>query len=181
MSVRNNKPANLKQGNKKPLRLIKVAPLSDPWVVLMPWITEVLRVALVKQSASVDVLLKSQPNEASQDAIQKMLEGMNELFDLLPHIEAAVELASDSGWQYGKRQGVSEQNRKNVTKGHEKSRLAKQKFVVLWKEGKFKKKSECVRANYEQVLRESELWKADSNNQKPEIETFIRYLQTIKK
>jgi hypothetical protein len=181
MSVKNNNLVNLKQGNNKLRRHIKIAPLSDPFLVLVPWITEVLRAALLKQSASVDALLKSSPTEESQDAIQNIIEGMNDLFDLLPHIEAAVEFATDSGWRYGANQGVSEQNRKNVTKGHKKSELAKQKFVAHWIGGKWKTKAACVRANYEQVLRESGLWKADVVQQKPEIETFIRYLQTIKK
>ena len=181
MSDIDKEPANKKQGSKKSRRFVKIAPLSDPWLVLMPRITESLRAALLKQSVSVRVLLSAEPNKESRVAINGLLDGIEKLFELLPAIEAAVQFAMDSGRRYGAKEGVSEQNRVNVTKGHEKSTLAKQKFVAHWREGGWKTKAACVRENYEQVLRDAGLWKADMAEQKPEIETFIRYLRTIKK
>jgi hypothetical protein len=181
MSKINKDLANKKQGGKKSQRFGKIAPLSDPWLVFMPGITESLKAALLKQRASVGVLLGAEPNIETRVAISGLLDGIEALFELLPRIEAAVQFAMDSGWQHGASQGVSEQNSKNVTKGHEKSKLAKQIFVAHWRKGEWKTKAACVRENYEQVLRESGLWKANVIEQKPEIETFIRYLRTIKK
>ena len=169
MSDINKDLANKKQGSKKPRRFVKIAPLSDPRLVLMPQITESLKAALLKQHVSVGVLLNAEPNIESRAAIKGLLDGIEVLFELLPHIEAAVQFAMDSGWRHGAKEGVSEQNSKNVTKGHEKSTLAKQIFLAHWRKGEWRTKAACVQQNYEQVLRDSGLWKADMVEQKPDI------------
>lgn len=109
MSDINKDLANKKQGSKKSRRFVKIAPLSDPWLLFMPGITESLKAALLKQSNSVRVLLIAEPNIESRVAISGLLDGVEKLCELLPQIEAAVQFAMHSGWRFGAEEGVSEQ------------------------------------------------------------------------
>jgi hypothetical protein len=176
----NKAPASSSSRNKRK-RLLKVAPLSDPRITLIPEITTNLSLALKKQSSAINVLLKYPQKEDSVEAIAQLMEGMRELLDLLPHIEAAVDFAINSGWESGATQGVSEQNKKNVSSRHKNSGAAKQKMLALWHSGKWKEKTACVDANYELVMREFGLWKGDKDIQKPDVQTFIRHLYEEKK
>jgi hypothetical protein len=180
MSNTKNPTAKSGSSNKRQ-RFLKVSPLSDPRLTLVPEIKKGLRLALQKQNSSVNALLKHRQKGESVKAIGRLIEGMNELLDLLPHIEAAVDFAIDSGWKSGATQGVSEQNKKNVSSRHKNSGAAKQKMLSLWRSGKWKEKTACVNANYELVMREFGLWKGDKDIQKPEAQTFIRYLYEEKK
>lgn len=176
-----NKVLASKSNRNKRQRSLKISPLSDPRLTLIPEIKDSLSFALQKQNSAITVLLKHRHKEEPLEAIERMIEGMNELLDLLPHIEAAVDFAIDSGWKSGATQGVSEQNKKNVTSRHKNSGAAKQKMLSLWRSGKWKEKTACVDANYELVMREFSLWKGDKDIQKPDAQTFIRYLYEEKK
>jgi len=153
---------------------LKFPPLSDPRITMLPKISEKFRSAVISQSDSIAVLLKSEPSIQSQNEIAHLIKGMNDLIDLVPKIEAAVQFALDSGWSYGAKRGVSEQNTKNINKAHEKSRLAKEKFNQLWVKKKWKSKKACVNANYEAVMKECGLWKSENTEQKPTVESFVR-------
>jgi hypothetical protein len=153
---------------------LKFPPLSDPRITMLPKISEKFRSAVTSQSDSIAVLLKSEPSINSQTEIAQLIKGMNELIDLVPEIEAAVQFALDSGWNYGAKRGVSEQNTKNINKAHEKSRLAKEKFNKFWNTKKWKTKKACVHDNYETVMKECGLWNGKENEQKPSVESFVR-------
>jgi hypothetical protein len=172
-----------RRGSKKLLRTFKIPPLSDPRVTMIPEIVERLRCALIKQNHSVDALLANLPEGGSvevMEAVGLLIEGMNEVLDLSPKIEAAVDFAIDSGWNSGSTQGVSEQNKKNIISRHKNSGKAKEKMMSLWQSGRWLTKTECVEANYESVMREFGLWKENKVEQKPSEKTLLRDLYEYK-
>lgn len=159
-------------------RLLQIPPLSDPRITLAPNITHELRLAIKKQSKAVRSLLQLNPQgNKTQKAIDRLLEGIKELVDLAPQIEDATDFALSTGWNYGAKYGVSEQNTQNLRKRHQPSNAVKEKLLQHWLSKRWKTKVSCVHNNYEDLMREVGLWKADSEKRKPSEQTLIRWLQ----
>jgi len=152
-------------------------PLSDPRVTMLPNITARSRNALQKQIEAVRWLLKAKLKGKNQDALDHLIEGIQEVIELAPKIEDAVYFAVDAGWSYGAKRGISEQNTQNILIRHQPSNKAKEKLLALWITGKWKTKVSCVIDNYETLLREVGLWKVDADKRVPSEQTLIRWLQ----
>jgi len=162
----------------KSKRLLPIPPLSDPRITLVHSITHKLRLALQKQNRAVESLLQLNPQgDKNQKAIGNLLEGMKELVDLAPQIEDATNFALSAGWNYGAKYGVSEQNTQILRTRHQPSNAVKENLLKHWLSNRWKTKVSCVHNNYEKLMREVGLWKADSEKRKPSEQTLIRWLQ----
>jgi hypothetical protein len=170
------KKASVKISHKR----YAVPPLSDPRITVAPKIIEKLRSGLTKQSGSVAVLVKTQLDIKSQEAIGQLIQGMQELGDLMVEVEEAIEYAVNSGWEFGAKRGVSNQNSKNATSQHERSNRAKTLLIKLWQSKEWKTKTACVDNNFERIMREVGLWEQKKEEQKPSARSLIRWLQSQK-
>jgi hypothetical protein len=153
--------------------------LSDPSLTVAPRIVAILRHALEDQNEAVKILLKADLDTKSLNSVEKLIQAIDRIIELVPQIEDVIAFSVKTGWTFGSMRGVSEQNSENIMKRHRQSNEAKKKLEELWKSGKWKHKKACVEENYEQIMRDVGLWK-EQNQIKPSVETLIRWLQSTK-
>lgn len=176
MSETKTRAVKNKIGIKSPNKLYTVPPLSDPRITIAPKIIEKLRYGLSKQTDLVAVLLQTQLDIKSQEAIGQLIQGMQELGGLMVEVEKAIEYAVDTGWKFGGKRGVSNQNSKNATLRHQRSNDARKLLQKLWSSNQWQTKVACVEANFEKIMKEVALWDPYKEEQKPDKQTFIRWL-----